>query len=126
MAETDKYCKICLQEMRNSGEKEEELCSICNENPVLPGRDVCLMCLREMNEAGNDAIHSEDGEDPDATDTLNSVSSVSNMDEILPIEDDDTDVGGDFEDSDALSLERVREDEERDENDNDEDELDER
>ena len=38
-----KYCKVCLREMKGEGKTEEvELCSICNEAPALPGKDVCL------------------------------------------------------------------------------------
>ena len=47
--EDEKYCKVCLQEMKGESRSEEiELCSICNEEPCLPGKDVCLFCLREM------------------------------------------------------------------------------
>ena len=48
--EDEKYCKVCLREMKGDSQQEEvELCSICNENPTLPGKDVCLFCLKEMN-----------------------------------------------------------------------------
>lgn len=110
-----------MQEMHAGNEEEVELCSICNENPVAPGKDVCLMCLREMAENSGLASSTDDTDDPDASDALSSVSSVSNMDEMLQVEDDGT-ARGDFEEGDALSLERVREDEEREEEDEDMDE----
>ena len=35
--EDEKYCKVCLREMKGDSYQEEvELCSICNENPTLP------------------------------------------------------------------------------------------
>ena len=34
-----KYCKVCLREMKGEGGADEvELCSICNEAPALPGK----------------------------------------------------------------------------------------
>ena len=54
-----KYCKVCLREMKGEGEPEEvELCSICNEAPALPGKDVCLFCLKEMNQEQHGGIRS--------------------------------------------------------------------
>ena len=41
--EDEKYCKICLREMKGEKQTDEmELCSVCNEEPCLPGKDVCL------------------------------------------------------------------------------------
>ena len=41
--EDEKYCKVCLRELKGEKNADEvELCSICNEEPALPGRDVCL------------------------------------------------------------------------------------
>ena len=45
--EDEKYCKVCLREMKGEKQVDEmELCSVCNEEPCLPGKDVCLFCLR--------------------------------------------------------------------------------
>ena len=45
--EDEKYCKVCLQEMKGESRSEEiELCSICNEEPCLPGKDVCREKLK--------------------------------------------------------------------------------
>ena len=56
-----KYCKVCLREMKGEGKTEEvELCSICNEAPALPGKDVCLFCLKEMNKSNNSGDSEED------------------------------------------------------------------
>ena len=39
ITENEKYCKVCLREMKGDAPKDEiELCSVCNEAPALPGR----------------------------------------------------------------------------------------
>ena len=44
--EDEKYCKVCLRELKGENSQDEvELCSICNEEPALPGRDICPRCL---------------------------------------------------------------------------------
>ena len=112
--DTEKFCKVCLREMKGSHVEDElEMCSVCNEAPALPGHDVCLSCLKEMNGTAND-----DGEENTAVvdESAIGLNSVSTMDEIIPQMDDDddfTDLEGD------LSLESVIEDEE---NEADEDE----
>ena len=122
--EDEKYCKVCLRELKGeSNEDEVELCSICNEEPALPGRDVCLFCLKEMNKsnsAPDDDTESERNENVD-TSNIGDMDSVSGMDEIIPeVEEEETD---EFEEIDQeMSLEDVREDEERDADDDEEDE----
>lgn len=113
--EDEKYCKICLQEMKGESRSEEiELCSICNEEPALPGKDVCLFCLREMNKS-NSADDNDSGSEAENVDTstIGDMDAVSGMDEIIPdVEEEETD---EYEEIDQeLSLEDVREDEERD------------
>ena len=59
MPENEEYCSVCKREIL--GERSEEpveLCSICNENPVMPGKDICLECYKEMNQ---NAPMDEDG-----------------------------------------------------------------
>lgn len=51
----DKLCKVCLQEVKGVQHEEVEMCSICKEFPALPGRDVCLMCLKDMEGTPSDA-----------------------------------------------------------------------
>ncbi len=113
--EDEKYCKICLQEMKGESRSDEiELCSICNEEPALPGKDVCLFCLREMNKS-NSTDDSDSGSEAENVDTstIGDMDAVSGMDEIIPdVEEEETD---EYEEIDQeLSLEDVREDEERD------------
>lgn len=121
--EDEKYCKVCLQEMKGESRSEEiELCSICNEEPVLPGKDVCLFCLREMNKSNN-TDDTETGVETESVDTstIGDMDAVSGMDEIIP--DVEEEEAGEFGEIDhELSLEDVREDEERDADEDAEDE----
>lgn len=121
--EDEKYCKVCLQEMKGESRSEEiELCSICNEEPALPGKDVCLFCLREMNKS-NSADDSDNGTETENVDTstIGDMDAVSGMDEIIPdVEEDDTGAVGEL--GQELSLEDVREDEEKDVDEDAEDE----
>ena len=115
--ETEKYCKVCLREMKGSHvEDEMELCSVCNAAPALPGRDVCLSCLKEMN--GNNTDEDIEENVPVVDEASLGLNSVSNMDEIIPQLNDDEEFAG-LEDD--LSLESVIEEEENEENE-DEDE----
>ena len=73
-----KYCKVCLREMKGEGSTEEvELCSICNEAPALPGKDVCLFCLREMNKSNSDETETEeDGVDANSIGDMDDVTDM--------------------------------------------------
>ena len=113
--EDEKYCKVCLRELKGEKHEDEvELCSICNEEPALPGKDVCLFCLKEMNKSNNDEEATEE-QDPVDTNTIGDMDDVSGMDEIIPDVEDDSEIPsqefGEIENE--LSLEDVREDEER-------------
>ena len=122
--EDEKYCKICLQEMKGESRSEEiELCSTCNEEPALPGKDVCLFCLREMNKSNNTEDNDSETETESVdTTTIGDMDAVSGMDEIIPeVEEEET---GEFGEIDQeMSLEDVREDEERDAEEDEEDEI---
>ena len=112
MKSSESICKVCYRELHGKLPAEEvEICSTCNEAPVLPGKDVCLYCLREMNKQKGIKEELEEpveiGLDP-----------VSGMEEIIPgiaAEDDpEYHVIGD-----ALSLEAMGEQEDEDEEDED-------
>ena len=110
ITETEKYCKVCLREMKGDDDQDEvELCSVCNEAPALPGRDVCLFCLKEMNgQNGNDDI--QDGDESVSANSLSDMEDVSAMDEIPEIDEDMT--SGEYGDiQNALSLESMQEEE---------------
>ena len=126
--EDEKYCRVCLRELKGEKNTEEvELCSVCNEEPALPGRDVCLFCLKEMNKSNSvSEEQEEEAAEPVDTSNIGDMDSVSGMDEIIPEVEDDSDIPsqefGEIENE--LSLEDVREDEEREaEEDEEEDEV---
>lgn len=110
--ETEKYCKVCLREMKGEQPRDElELCSVCNEAPALPGKDVCLFCLKELNGNG----HDDDSDAPEIVDESSlAIDPVSTMDEIIPDMDEDIPEREFGEIESELSLESVREDEEED------------
>ena len=54
ITENEKYCKVCLREMKGEAPKDEvELCSVCNEAPALPGRAQC----NRHREPGRRSVH---------------------------------------------------------------------
>ena len=120
--EDEKYCKVCLQEMKGESRSDEiELCSVCNEEPALPGKDVCLFCLREMNKS-NSTDDTDTGAETESVDTatIGDMDAVSGMDEIIPeVEEEEADEFSEIDQE--MSLEDVREDEERDAEDDAED-----
>ena len=122
ITENEKYCKVCLREMKGDAPKDEiELCSVCNEAPALPGRDVCLFCLKEMSGGDNRTDDSQEPEEHVDSASIVAMDSVSTMDEIIPEIDEDIPSQEYGEIESELSLESVREDEEN-EQDDDEDE----
>lgn len=121
ITESEKYCKVCLREMKGDGAQDEvELCSVCNEAPALPGRDVCLFCLKEMNGQNNNDDQN-DAENTVNPNTIRSMDDVSSMDEIPEI-DSDMPAGEYSEMENELSLESMQEDE-ADEDSEDEDDI---
>ena len=122
--EDEKFCKVCLRELKGDNSQEEvELCSICNEEPALPGKDVCLFCLKEMNKSNSTQDDTTDGDGAESVDTssIGDMDSVSGMDEIIPEEEENIPSQEYGEIEEELSLEDVREDEEK-EADDEEDE----
>ena len=79
--EEEQYCSVCKREMKGEAHDDPfELCSICNENPAMPGKDVCLLCYKEMTQQQglrDDAVEEETA-DVSALD----MSDVSEMEEI--------------------------------------------
>ena len=110
MKSTDQMCKVCYRELHGKLPAEDvEICSTCNEAKALPGKDVCLYCLREMNKQKGIKTELDEpveiGLDP-----------VSGMEEIIPemAEEDDPDYHAL---GDALSLEALSEQENEDDED---------
>ncbi|MBQ3484993.1 MAG: hypothetical protein IJA77_05775 [Clostridia bacterium] len=123
---SERYCKVCMREMKGDGAQDEiEMCSVCNENPALPGRDICLFCLKEMNGQGAAAGHDDGGEGEEQVDTrsITSMDDVSSMDEIPEVDSDIP--AGEFEQmaGEISSLESMREEEADSDEDTDEDDM---
>ncbi len=120
ITEGEGYCKICKREMKGESQREEiELCTVCNEAPALPGKDVCLFCLKEMN-ANQDERDDEEAEARVGEASLD-IDPVSSMDAIIP-EIDEHIPQREFDEIESdLSLEAM-EDEENEDDDSEEDE----
>lgn len=79
MNDTDTMCTVCRREVRGESEQfEVEMCSECGENPVVPGHELCELCLKER--ARNAAPSTDDTIEPENT-TIE-LDSVADMDEI--------------------------------------------
>lgn len=124
---SERYCKVCMREMKGDGAQDEiEMCSVCSENPALPGRDICLFCLKEMSgqtAASTARDDNADGEEQVDTRAITSMDDVSSMDEIPEV---DSDIPtGEFEKmaGEMTSLESMREEEAADDEDVDEDDM---
>lgn len=115
--EEEQYCSVCKREMKGEVREDPfELCSICNENPVMPGKDVCLMCYKEMTQ--QQGLHDDAMDESDGHEVSLAMEDVTDMQEIeldvLP-EDMPDEMG------EHLSLEEEKS-READEDDEDEDE----
>jgi hypothetical protein len=104
--------------MKGESQRDEiELCTVCNEAPALPGKDVCLFCLKEMN--ANQEREEEENEVRVDEASL-SIDPVSAMDEIIPEIDEDIPPREYDEIENDLSLEEMEEEEAEDEDEEDE------
>lgn len=111
--EEEGYCPICKREMKGEGQAEEiELCTVCNEHPALPGKDVCLFCLKEMSSEDNG--RDEDEDEARVDEASLDIDPVSGMDEIIPEMDEDIPEREYDEIESDLSLEEMEEDENED------------
>ncbi len=118
--EGEGYCKVCKREMKGEKHMEEiELCTICNEAPAIPGKDICLFCLKEMKNSNNQI--DEEGRVILNGDAL-TIDSVSTMDEIIPTIQENIPENEFSEIENDLSLDAMGE-EEMDDDDEDEDEM---
>lgn len=111
--EDEKYCKVCLREMKGEPTNDDmELCSVCNAAPALPGKDVCLSCLKEMQSGGG----REEVEDAPVSvdESTIGLNFVSTMDEIIPEIEEDIPANEYGDIQNELSLESVIEDENED------------
>ena len=117
--EEEQYCSVCKREMKGESREDPfELCSICNENPVMPGKDVCLICYKEMNQQqglrGDESIDSDE-----RTDVSLDMEDVSEMDEIA-LDSMPGDVPDEIGQQISLEEEQRKEDEANEEDEEDE------
>lgn len=120
--EDEKYCKVCLREMKGEPTNDDmELCSVCNAAPALPGKDVCLSCLKEMQSGGG----REEVEDAPVSvdESTIGLNSVSTMDEIIPEIEEDIPANEYGDIQNELSLESVIEDENEDDDEDKDDDY---
>ena len=119
ITEDEGYCKVCKRDMRGERQRDEiEMCTVCNEAPALPGKDVCLFCLKEMN-ANSER---DDEQEVRVDESSLSIDPVSAMDEIIPEIDEDIPPREYDEIESDLSLEEMEEEEAEDDEDEDEEE----
>ena len=79
--EEEQYCSVCKREMKGEVHEDPfELCSICNENPVMPGKDVCPMCYKEMKQ--QQGLHVDTSEEAETPDVSLDMDDVTDMQEI--------------------------------------------
>ncbi|MBQ2834215.1 MAG: hypothetical protein IJN79_04265 [Clostridia bacterium] len=79
--EEEQYCSVCKREMKGEVYDDPfELCSICRENPVMPGKDVCPICYKEMNQ--QQGLRDDSNEDAQQPDVSIDMDDVSDMQEI--------------------------------------------
>jgi hypothetical protein len=114
MQEGEAFCSVCKREVKGEAKDEFlELCSVCGENSVYPGRDLCLFCLKEIGKS-NEAKQEASAPVGEATMELGA---VSNMDEIALDMEADIPPREFGEISRELSLEEAIEEEEAEEED---------
>ena len=125
--ESEGFCKICKREMQGENNQDDiELCTICNERPVMPGKDICIVCYKEMNSTvdddSDDIDRSDDTVEPVDENSIGAIGPVSSMDEIMPDISDDIPEGEYSEIENELSLEAMGEEENEDDREDEESE----
>ena len=125
--ESEGFCKICKREMQGENNQDDiELCTICNERPVMPGKDICIVCYKEMkstvDDDSDDIDRSDDTVEPVDENSIGAIGPVSSMDEIMPDISDDIPEGEYSEIENELSLEAMGEEENEDDREDEESE----
>ena len=106
--EEEQYCSVCKREMKGESHDDPfELCSICNENPVMPGKDVCLLCYKEMTQ--QQGLRDETADEPETPDVSLDIEDVSDMQEI-ELDDMGDDMPPDIGEQISLEEEQSKED----------------
>ena len=117
--EEEQYCSVCKREMKGESREDPfELCSICNENPVMPGKDVCLICYKEMTQ--QQGLRDDESIDSDERpDVSLDMEDVSELDEIA-LDSMPGDVPDEIGQQISLEEEQRKEDEDNEEDEEDE------
>ena len=115
--EEEQYCSVCKREMKGEVHEDPfEMCSICNENPVMPGKDVCKECYKEMTQ--QQGLHDDTMDENEPTDVSLGMDDVSDMEEIeldsMP-EDMPEEIGEQISLEEAKSREAEEDDEDEEE-----------
>lgn len=106
--EEEQFCSVCRREMRGENQEDAvELCSVCGENPVMPGKDICFSCYKEMAQQDTE----EPEEEQERPDVDIDMEDVAEMDEI-ELDTAPDDIPEEISDQISLEEERSREDEE--------------
>ena len=106
--EEEQYCSVCKREMKGEAHDDPfELCSVCNENPVMPGKDVCLICYKEMTQ--QQGLRDETADEPENPDVSLDMEDVSDMQEI-ELDEMDSDMPPDIGEQISLEEEKSKED----------------
>lgn len=96
--DTQDLCEICKKGIKG-GDEAPEICIECGERPVMPGEELCRVCLRDALGKAASAVPviSEDGEEAelDEEEEVFIPEAVDVLVEELPIEDDVTEIIGD-------------------------------
>lgn len=107
--EEEQYCSVCKREMKGEAHDDPfELCSICNENPVMPGKDVCLLCYKEMT--AQQGLRDDTVDEAETPDVSLDMEDVSEMQEIELDAMDDGDMPADIGEQISLEEEKSKED----------------
>ena len=106
--EEEQYCSVCKREMKGESHDDPfELCSVCNENPVMPGKDVCLICYKEMTQ--QQGLRDETADEAENPDVSLDMEGVSDMQEI-ELDGMDSDMPPDIGEQISLEEEKSKED----------------
>ena len=116
--EEEQYCSVCKREMKGEVHEDPfEMCSICNENPVMPGKDVCLVCYKEMNQ--QQGLRDDSADEQETPDVSLDMEDVTDMQEI-ELDTLGDDIPEEIGEQISLEEEKSREAEEDDEDEEDE------
>lgn len=109
--ENEKICSVCKRDVRGEVEQDEiiELCSECGEHPAMPGQELCMYCLKELQRRNAQSV-SDDSTvvtaeepnlniDPSAMDEIN-IDLPGDVDDVFGDEEPDFGDDDDMDDED--------------------------